>query len=993
MRNASPQAPAARQLGAYLGTLLLAASLHLPAYAAEPPASESPEARIARLEAEERQLRREQQPTRAAEVLRELVDALKGNPRQQPLLLSLYITERDSGNHAEAARLRKKLLEIPRLHDGVRIGLYFRDAQYRAWMGDTKGARSLWQEGSTVVANLSPNDRIAQRLKHRYLSRQAVAEATLLRMEGDLEGAAKAMQHALEENAADLQRFARAADNTSSPGTPAEGRDIATAETDRAILMSEIIGLHIQNKRLGAAELVALEWLNATLQAGTQQRHALFARKRYGDVMLAAGRCQKALLAFDRVIADYRAQSRSEISSNLIFAKRSRVQTLMCLDRWDEALRGFQEIEQETRGKAAREIVRAGIDRALVRAMTNNLKVAEDIINGAVASLSKSYGPDHADTIVASGIRALILSRSGRDAEALPLFRRFVEARVVASGDGPQDGEEAAPARLRKRLILEAYLATLSRQPANAEALATAFQVADVLRAGRVQQAIAASAARGNISNPALAELVRKEQNQSAELAALYRALGEQGSESGTKAESADQPDLRPRIAALEQQRKEALADIRQQFPDYFLLIRPTPPTPKEVGEVLAADEVLVSIYTAPEASYVFTVVRGGEAHLHVAALGSRAAAEAVRKLRQALDVGDVPLERLPPFDIATAHQLYALLLEPLRSHWESASQMIVSASGVLGQLPFSLLLERPGSLAKNPLLFAAYADLPWLVKTRAISHVPSAAAFIALRRLPAASTSRTSFVGFGDPEFGAAKTPSVKLRNAPRRGAQGVEGADGSEGTIRKSLRAAYLTLPPLPDTRDEVLALAKALKARPEDAVLGKAASRDSVMHRDLSRSAVLAFATHGLQPGELPGLDEPALAMTLPPSEEQSPLLTLSDVLSLKLDADWVLLSACNTAGADGEAAEALSGLGRGFFFAGARALLVTHWPVESVSARLLVSGLFSQMKSASRAEGLRQAQLELMRQSAGRAFSYAHPLFWAPFALVGDGGGAP
>jgi CHAT domain-containing protein len=171
----------------------------------------------------------------------------------------------------------------------------------------------------------------------------------------------------------------------------------------------------------------------------------------------------------------------------------------------------------------------------------------------------------------------------------------------------------------------------------------------------------------------------------------------------------------------------------------------------------------------------------------------------------------------------------------------------------------------------------------------------------------------------------------------------------------------------------------------------VLGKAALRDSVLQRDLSRTAVLAFATHGLQPGELPGLDEPALAMTLPPGETQSPLLTLSDVLSLRLDADWVLLSACNTAGADGEAAEALSGLGRGFFFAGARALLVTHWPVESSSARQLVSALFTQSgPSASRAEALRHAQRALMRKGAGNAYSYAHPLFWAPFALVGDGG---
>lgn len=982
----------------FLVIALLSALLAGPVVAqTEPPAAgENLQARILRLETEERQLRRNGDPARAIEVLRELVDALEGLPRQGAFLLTLYISERDSGNFETAARLRKKMLENPKLHDGVRIGLFFRDAQYRAWLGDAAGARNLWQQGSTVVAGLSPDDRVAQRLKHRFLSRQAAAQATLLRMEGDLDGAARALKRALAENDADRHRFAGS--TSGAQGTPvstAEARDLATIETDRALLTSELIGLHVQSGRLGAAELVALEWLAATRQPGNGQReHALYASKRYGDAMLAAGRCQKALEAFDGVIAGYRAQQRSEQSTSLIFARRSRVQSLMCLDRWEEAFEGFRELERETRGKAAREVLRAGIDRALVRAMTNNLKAAEDMIDAAVTSLMKSYGPDHADTIVANGIRALILSRRGRDAEALPLFRRYVEARITGGGDGPQDGEETAHARLRKRLILEAYLATLSRQAADADTLATAFQVADVLRAGRVQQAIAASAVRGGISNPKLAELVRKEQNQSAELAALYRALGEQGGEDGAKMAATELPDLRPRIDALEKQRKDILEEIRRQFPEYSRLVRPAPPTPAQVGELLAEGEVMVSIYTAPEASYVFAVTRNTDAKevrnvtLHVAPLGTRAAGEAVRKLRSALDVGEVSLERLPPFDLGLAHQLYTQLLEPLRLQWGEAKQLIVSASGALGQLPFSLLVERPDAPAARPLAFAGYADIPWLLNARAISHVPSAAAFVALRRLPAASATRASFIGFGDPDFGATKAAPGKLRSAPRRGALGADDHTG------KSMRAAYVTLPPLPETRDEVLALAKALKAKPEDAVLGKAASRANVLQRDLSRSVVISFATHGLQPGELPGLDEPALAMTLPPGEEQSPLLTLSDVLGLRLDADWVLLSACNTAGADGEAAEALSGLGRGFFFAGARALLVTHWPVESSSAMQLVSALFAQStKADSRAQALRQAQLALMRQSAGGAFSYAHPLFWAPFALVGDGGGRP
>lgn len=114
----------------------------------------------------------------------------------------------------------------------------------------------------------------------------------------------------------------------------------------------------------------------------------------------------------------------------------------------------------------------------------------------------------------------------------------------------------------------------------------------------------------------------------------------------------------------------------------------------------------------------------------------------------------------------------------------------------------------------------------------------------------------------------------------------------------------------------------------------------------------------------------------------------LTKLEDVLSLKLNADWVVLSACNTAAADVKEDEALSGLARGFFYAGSRSLLVTHWAVESDSARLLTTATFehyTQHPEAAKAESLRQAMLKLMANPA-----YAHPAYWAPFALVGDGG---
>ena len=147
------------------------------------------------------------------------------------------------------------------------------------------------------------------------------------------------------------------------------------------------------------------------------------------------------------------------------------------------------------------------------------------------------------------------------------------------------------------------------------------------------------------------------------------------------------------------------------------------------------------------------------------------------------------------------------------------------------------------------------------------------------------------------------------------------------------------------------------------------GVAANEKNVKSMDLSNRKVIAFATHGLVPGDLNGLEQPALALTAPEVAgiDGDGLLTMDEILGLKLNADWVVLSACNTASGDGAGAEAVSGLGRAFFYAGARALLVSNWPVETRSARLLTTDLFkrqSENPNLTRAEALRQTMLGLM-----------------------------
>jgi CHAT domain-containing protein len=273
-----------------------------------------------------------------------------------------------------------------------------------------------------------------------------------------------------------------------------------------------------------------------------------------------------------------------------------------------------------------------------------------------------------------------------------------------------------------------------------------------------------------------------------------------------------------------------------------------------------------------------------------------------------------------------------------------------------------------------------------------------------ALRRLPPSSAGRDTLIAFGDPMFNeeqaAEASAPVKLASAvqtrglplKRRAAPQTESADS----------VTLAQLPRLPDTADELRAIALALHADPGKALhLGKDANEQSVKKANLAGFKIVAFATHGLVPGELDGLTQPALALSAPKvaGVEGDGLLTMEKILSLKLDADWVVLSACNTGAGAGAGAEAASGLGRAFFYAGTRAILVTNWSVHSQSARALISDLFRRQAvdpKVSRAEALRQAMMGLLDgegftdEKGATLFAYAHPLFWAPYSIIGDGG---
>ncbi len=729
-------------------------------------------------------------------------------------------------------------------------------------------------------------------------------------------------------------------------------------------------------------------------------------------VLIEQARYAEAEQLARTIVEIYRTLGYREDTQSLVDAMVLHASTLNLVQRNADAAAIYDRIEVVTRNwdSNRRLTVIGGLSRVSTLINAQNPTAAIEVARNVYEQTRKRLGDAHVETATARGFYGAALARAGRDLEALQELKAVVPILVSISRENDdEDALNIVQRDRRTRFVIENYmvlLARMSREKLEEVALET-FQLADLVRGHAVQKALAASSARAASHDPALADLVRQEQNLQRQVGAqvgmLNNVLAMPPEERGEKTVH----ELQVSIDKLRKVHMAARREIDRRFPGYANLVDPKPPTTDELRASLRPDEALVSFYLGRLNSFIWVMRRQGPIAFAVIRMGAKPIEEKVLELRKALEPEASTIADIPQFDLKLAYELYTLLLQPVEQAWKPAKHLIVVTNGALGLLPLSLLPTTSSELNANAEpAFAEYRDVPWLARAHAVTMVPSTAALRTLRHLPAASAKRDRFIGFGDPYFNAEQAADsgqheqpvqvvdATMRGLPlrRRSSPQTRGVDS----------AALGMLPRLPDTAEELKSIGAALEADPAKVLhLGIEANEQMVKTKDLSKYRIIVFATHGLVAGDLDGLTQPALALTAPEVAHVpgDGLLTMEEILALKLDADWVVLSACNTGAAAGAGAEAASGLGRAFFYAGTRAILVTNWSVHSASARELVSDLFRRQSAdskISRGEALRQAMMAMIddkgyTDAAGKMlFSYAHPLFWAPYSIIGDGG---
>ena len=582
------------------------------------------------------------------------------------------------------------------------------------------------------------------------------------------------------------------------------------------------------------------------------------------------------------------------------------------------------------------ELARARIEYALTLTLLHRAPEGLAIATPAIAIVEAKLVPGDVKRLTAEIAYArIVAAASGAEAgyaRIAPIAARL-EAKLLDTSTSRGDLLRYGPA-------FSASFAAVTDLALATHRDAEAFHALQLANMSDVVLVSTDVAARAAAHDPAAAALMRSLQDHIHQRQALDRARSFAASANAP----ADLARVDAAVAANDADIAAITRDLDRIFPAFRALGRPTPVPLAAFSARLAANEILLAPLPLDDGTLAIGVTRDGLVWRKTT-LTRSAVGDLVQQLRAAVTHGEGT-----PFPLAAARDLYDAIIPP---GFADRSHALYYASGPLASLPPALLAAP-----------ARHARPAWLIDSHSVT-VPSTLATAATApRLP-----RPGFLGIGAPIL-------VADGGGPEGGP--VFGAPVDTAVLRD--------LPALPRAEGELRQIARMLGST-GTLLIGAAATEANVKAAALDRFGIIAVATHGLGGNDFAGLSEPALVLTTPahPHGDDDGLLTASEIAALKIDADWVILSACNTAGGSGAGSPAYSGLASAFLAAGARALLVSHWPVrDDAAAALTVATLRLYQSGLPRDEALRRAMRALMHDKTIRGA--ANPAVWAPFVLI-------
>lgn len=582
------------------------------------------------------------------------------------------------------------------------------------------------------------------------------------------------------------------------------------------------------------------------------------------------------------------------------------------------------------------------VQHAAILARRGRSAEALPIAERWVPVLQKTTGPAHRDRIWGEALLARLRAENGNVAGGLPLAdAATAELTRKMSSFGVGDRQLVREAEMNHKSALELFQFALAAKD-DARAF-TAIQLASISDLAVSQQSTADT---GRTDSPALT--ARRE------VQALARREAELAGRQAKALQSRDPAagELGTALASVKARREAAEKALRETYPDFAARYRPSPVSLADFRARMGSGSALVAVIEGESQSFAVSITPSS---LKTSAFETRAAQRSVRVLRDAVD-GPADLTAFP---YAEAHGLYRMLVS---GEARQAKELLYFGGRRLASLPPGMLTTKPwkGSLAKAP----------WLVRQASVRVIGN----LGLFNQPRAERARGGdlIVGIGGPDLPAGQTRLAGLFRS------------GSPDTRATS------ALPALPEAANELRAIAAALPGARDLVLVGSASAEEKVkalsQSGELAQARVLAFATHGLVAGEMRGLWEPALLLgTSGPQSGEDGLLGASEIAAMRLGAELVILSACNTSAGDGEGGPVYSGLATAFAEAGAGSLLLSHWRVrDDAAARLSVETVRQRAGGKPTAEALRRAELALMADKT--VPNAAHPAIWAPFVVV-------